>query len=85
MAHSPKDASPKKRMSIPDEHGTTNTNDAIYTLARLATMLDLSERMLADHARQGRLKGLKVLRKWYFLHSDVVRWMITESNEHAPS
>lgn len=49
--------------------------DKIYTAEKVAETLELSTRTVYQLAREGTLKGNKRSGRWYFLHSDLVRWI----------
>ena len=50
-------------------------HDKIYTAAEAAEALSVTTRSLTDEARLGFIKGYKRFNRWYFLHSDLVKYI----------
>lgn len=48
-------------------------NDKIYTLKKLAELLELKERTLRQKLIDKEIKGYKKWGQWYVLHSDLLR------------
>lgn len=49
--------------------------DKIYTVQTLSQLLDISKPTLRTLASTKKIKAYKKLRKWYFLHSDVIAYL----------
>ena len=54
----------------------------IYTIAKLAEKLEVSERTIADAIRDGRLKGFKQFKKWYITHQQLIEFLESNQNEN---
>ena len=48
----------------------------VYTVPKLASLLDISERKVRDLLRTKELKGYKKLNKWFVLHADLINYLI---------
>ena len=54
----------------------------VYTVAALATKLDVSERAISDALRDGRLKGYKQFKRWYVTHEQLLVFLATNQEEN---
>lgn len=55
--------------------------EQVYTIETAAELLKCNDRVLRENVRSGLIKGYKKLGKWYLLHSDIIKFITSESNE----
>ena len=49
--------------------------NSIYTVSALSQLLGISERTIRKELKQGNIKGIKKLGRWFVLHSNLVDWL----------
>lgn len=54
----------------------------VYTVAELATKLEVTERTLSNCIREGKLKGYKQFKRWYITHEQLLAFLETNQEEN---
>ena len=49
--------------------------NTIYTVSALSELLGISERTIRKELKQGNIKGIKKLGRWFVIHADLVHWL----------
>ena len=57
----------------------------VYTVAELASKLEVTERTISNCIREGKLKGYKHFRKWYITHDQLLEFLATDQAEKQDS
>ena len=55
--------------------------EQVYTIETAAELLKCNDRVLRENVRSGLIKGYKKLGKWYLLHSDIIKFITSESTD----
>ena len=54
----------------------------IYTVAELATKLEVTERTISDALRDGKLQGYKQFKKWYVTHEQLLEFLASNQEDN---
>jgi excisionase family DNA binding protein len=57
--------------------------ETIYTIETAAELLKCNPRVLRENVRTGVIKGHKKIGKWYLLHSDIVKFIASDSTDEG--
>ena len=58
----------------------SDAKEDFYTLVDVATKTSFTERYLRERITDGTLKAYKTGRKWFVLHSDLLKFVMSETD-----